>query len=165
MYSSKLNLSSILAIIAILAVVALLLMPVREQPPRSKVAACLSNIKQQCLSEIMYTADNDDRLPNCEAWMDLCTPYIKNQDALHCPVIDRTHPDQYGYAMHSKMSEQLTTKIPDPADRVLILESAIMDRNASSLLVGFPNPSRHKRNTLAFADGHVKADISLAKYR
>lgn len=159
------NLATILAIIVILAVIAFLLMPIREQPSRSKVTACLSNIKQQCICEIMYTADNDDILPNSEAWMDLCKPYIKTEDILHCPVIDRSHADQYGYAMHYKMSNRLATKISAPADSILILESVIMDRNASSGLVGFPDPSRHKKNTIAFADGHAKVDTSLASYR
>lgn len=165
MYDTKINLATILGIIVFLAVMAFLFYPVTSGPHRSVVGGCVSNIKQQDISQIMYASDFDDRFPNCEAWMDLCKPYIKNEDILHCPVIDRAQPDLYGYAMHIKLSSRLASDYSDLSQQVLILESAIMDRNASSGLVGFPNPSRHKRNTIAFADGHAKADESLAKYR
>lgn len=165
MYDTKVNLATILGIIVFLAVMAFLFYPVRSGPHRAIATTCLSNIKNQSFALTMYAADYDDILPKCEAWKDQADPYFNYPETMHCPAIYKAIKDAYGYAMNYSLSKANIAKLANPDRQVMILESIILDRNACSNLVGFPNPSRHKRNSIAFADGHAKTDTSLAKYR
>lgn len=112
-------------------------------------------------AHLIYATDNDDRLPLCERWMDLTFAYVKNESQLHCPGLDPVKTNQYGYAMNIALSSANESQLANPDQVALLFDSVILDRNACSNLVGFPDPPRHDKNSIAFADGHAIRTNSL----
>lgn len=133
--------------------------PKTESHPR----LCLTNIKMIATAHWIYAADNDDRFPLCEKWMDLTFDYFKDESRLHCPGLDPIKTNQYGYAMNIALSAADESKLANPDQTALLFDSVILDRNACSNLVGFPNPPRHIKNSVAFADGHAARTVSWPK--
>ncbi|MBC8064002.1 MAG: hypothetical protein H7Y17_04175 [Chlorobia bacterium] len=122
---------------------------------------CLSNSKQIALSLIIYAADYDERLPDRDAWMDLATPYTKNQEIFVDPEI--RVKGQHGYAFDSRLSRKKTDQFQSPATQSMIYDSINLARNASDPFASLPNPGRHKgRNSIGYLDGHVKR-VALPK--
>lgn len=95
------TLIELLVVIAIIAILAAILFPVFAQAKAAaKQTTCLSNLKQQGTSYLMYSGDFDDVLPPTDAF-DACTfdtcwqpgrhqgpvfPYYKNFEMLTCPM-------------------------------------------------------------------------------
>jgi len=122
----------------------------------SGTAACLSNIKQLAIGELLYANDNDDRLPPTAAWMDCITKYVKYPEAFHCPSVKGE--SSYGYAMNLDCGNKKDYDDPTPAEKVLLFESILLERNATSGVYDLPDPPRHNgRNCVAYLDGHVKS--------
>jgi len=127
----------------------------RAARPAKKSIACLSNIKQLALGQIMYSSDFDDRLPSATAWMDCIAKYVQSAGVFHCPALDGK--DEYGYAMNVACDREKTTDEHEPESKVLLFESVLLARNACSGVYGLPNPSRHDdRNVAVYVDGHAK---------
>jgi prepilin-type N-terminal cleavage/methylation domain-containing protein/prepilin-type processing-associated H-X9-DG protein len=103
------TLIELLVVIAIIAILAAILFPVFAQAKAAaKATASLSNVKQESLGVIMYTADYDDVLPKATSWNTgsdpltfgtglafstwayLCNPYVKNGDILGDPLAPST---------------------------------------------------------------------------
>ena len=62
------TLIELLVVIAIIAILAALLLPALAKAQYSgKRTVCINNIKQQYLSQVMYSADNGGRFPNAPA--------------------------------------------------------------------------------------------------
>ena len=91
------TLIELLVVIAVIAVLAAMLFPVfaraREKARQTK---CLSNLRQIGLALDMYCADHDDTypLPSHIApapyfWEDALHPYLRNEQVLRCPSVDR----------------------------------------------------------------------------
>jgi len=119
----------------------------------SKKTACLSNLKQQAQAVLLYSAEENDRFPNRDVWMDSIAPYVKNQ-AIHK---EPTMPAQvYGYAFNSNLSDAKGPRHPEKVP--LVYDSVNPIRNASDAAVSLPSPGRHAgKDNIAYADGHVKA--------
>lgn len=153
---------NILAIVIFLILMSMLLFPLIpiERPRRTQ---CLANIKQLAIAAIMYSDSNDQALPLCDNWYDsLVATYAqqkRNSDKpdFFCSEIPSRKPDQIGYAMYFKMSGRKVDSIVEPEQIVLVFESVILDKNASTGLVGFGN--RHEPVAIGFADGHLKAFV------
>jgi prepilin-type processing-associated H-X9-DG protein len=143
--------------VVLLMLVAVLWPVTTGGPLRAKSAACMSNLKQLAIAEIMYASDYGDQLPDAMAWMDEINPYVKNEDCFRCPGIEGKDKGVFGYAMDLTMSGKLTEKVAKPESTVLLFDSVLLARNACSGFYGLPNPPRHnKKNIVAFLDGHVK---------
>jgi len=148
-----------------IAVLAAILFPVFAQARRqAQRTAAMSQMKQLALGNLMYANDHDDRLPLANAWMDELRPYIRSERIFHSPLAGRGGPgleSEYGIAFMKSLSGAKLTRIPNPAGRVVLFDSTLMGRNASSGLETLPKPPRFGNaetggNVFAFADGHVK---------
>jgi prepilin-type processing-associated H-X9-DG protein len=118
--------------------------------------ACQSRLKQAGLGMMMYLQDYDLKFPPANKWNDVLKPYVKLEQAFHCPS---TGKNNYGYAMNWKLSRQMENDVEQPVNTVLFYESNISARNHNG--DGRDLMYRHMQNkrdgaNYAFADGHVK---------
>jgi len=97
------TLIELLVVIAIIAILAAILFPVFAQARgQARKAACLSNLKQLALAELMYVNDYDEGFtggsfnmgvvangnPSCDGyrwWLDMIQPYVKSMGLKICP--------------------------------------------------------------------------------
>jgi prepilin-type processing-associated H-X9-DG protein len=117
-------------------------------------AACLSNLKQLALANVMYTDDFDGKLPSRDHWMDLLHPYEKRyEDMEHCPLVKGS--GLYGYSLNARIVK--IDDLPRPESVPLVYDSVNRAKNASDLVNSLPLPGRHHgKNNIAYADGHAK---------
>ncbi len=131
---SAFTLIELLVVIAIIAILAAILFPVFAQAKAAaKDSATLSNVKQQALAVIQYSADNDDVFPlaatfsasvvgvPATTWNEDTQPYIKNQDIFQHPkgpTFSNSDPEAkakyrqvWGVVLRS--STRATAQIPD----------------------------------------------------
>jgi prepilin-type N-terminal cleavage/methylation domain-containing protein/prepilin-type processing-associated H-X9-DG protein len=103
----------LLVVIAIISILAAFLFPVFAQVrERARETACLSNLKQIALADVMYAQDYDETLwstpetPACSklgcaaSWSDLLMPYVRSPKIFSCPSNSDTLwqlPWQYKY--------------------------------------------------------------------
>jgi prepilin-type N-terminal cleavage/methylation domain-containing protein len=157
MKNSKLGLTliEVMAVLVVLVVIALICFPVFACGCASPGTACMSNIKQSGLSVTMYIDDNNDRFPEASTWIDRLKPYSKNEGIFQ----DRegVKDGSYGYAFRKTASSIDLAEIRSPAEFIIVFDSTLMGRNATSELWSLPHPGRHKgADIVCFADGHAK---------
>lgn len=153
--------------VALLLVIGAIVFPVFSGSYSSIASTCLSNVKQSSLALILYTSDENDRYPPRDFWMDATFPYSKNEGIWHCPSVPK---GVYGYAFDGALSGAKSAKLPDPARTPMVYDSVNPIRNASDLCASLPLPGRHGRNredqpgrnTVGYADGHVKSVTAQA---
>jgi hypothetical protein len=145
-------------LLAGVAILGAILFPVFAQArEHARQAACMSNLKQMSLALMMYSQDYDDRLPRRANWMDGLGPYIHQEAVFRCPSVRASGPAAYGYAFNSALASQKRSKLPRPASVRALYDSSNLARNASDPGTSLPNPPRHLRNVIGYADGHVSA--------
>lgn len=129
----------------------------------AKRTACLSNIRQLSLVNLMYAADNDDTLPLADNWREVSEPYIKPEEdylqqkyvkrEMKCPIA--TTP--WHYAMNTQAAGYQIENGHDELDyeRVMLFEADAYLPNASGGAEWFV--MRHDGfGTIGFVDGHAK---------
>jgi prepilin-type N-terminal cleavage/methylation domain-containing protein/prepilin-type processing-associated H-X9-DG protein len=87
------TLIELLVVIAIIAILAAILFPVFAQArAKARQTACLSNMKQIMLGEMMYIQDYDEKHsftwgwdPTWVNWHQQIDPYVKNRQLWRCP--------------------------------------------------------------------------------
>jgi prepilin-type processing-associated H-X9-DG protein len=147
---------NVLIVAAFVIALFAILFPVRVSRGDRVKPACISNLKQLALGETLYAAQNDDRLPEAMIWLDSTVPYRKTEEILRCPA-QRNSAETYGYAMDFTMSGRRIGSVYDPSAAVLLFDSVLNARNATSGFYGLPHPSRHGSvNGVAFVDGHAR---------
>lgn len=103
----------------------------------------------------MYASDFDNRLPRSDAWMDRLMPYAANERIFH--DIEGIKKGEFGYAFRKSASTLNLEVLKDQAAFVMVFDSSLKERNATSELWSLPNPGRHAGgDNLCFADSHVK---------
>lgn len=127
---------------------------------RAPTSICLSNVKQSSLGLVMYAADENDRLPLRDRWMDATLPYVKQETIWHCPLVPK---GVYGYAYNGALSGVKQMTFDAGGSVPMVYDSVNPIRNASDPLASLPLPGRHGRkegggsNTVGFVDGHAKS--------
>jgi hypothetical protein len=121
----------------------------------SKSTICMSNLKQSGLAVAMYANDYDERYPKAEVWIDRLMPYSKS-DRIYQDV-EGIKVGTYGYAFRKTASSINQDNIPNQAAFIILFDSSLTGRNATSELWSLPHPGRHKGgDTVCFADFHAK---------
>jgi len=148
---------SIVIVLVVLAVV----FPVFAQHGGSKKSLCLSHIKQMSVGLLIYSGDNDDRLPQASRWMEA----INASNPIGTPK-DREkifrEPEMpgfqgYGYAFRKKASTMKTDTVEKPTEYILVFDSILNQRNAASELDSMPQPGCHNGgDNVGYVDGHAK---------
>jgi len=115
----------------------------------------MSNAKQSGFAAAMYIDDNDNRFPEAEIWIDRLKPYSKSEGIFQ--DIEGIKKGSYGYAFRKSASSIDQAEIKNPTEFVIVFDSSLMGRNATSELWSLPHPGRHKgADTVCFADTHAK---------
>ena len=104
----------------------------------------------------MYQADYDDHFPRASEWMDATLPYGKDKRRYHCPALDKSHADDFGYAFNSILSLQTLDKHASPGKVVMLYDANDLRWNANAPnRTGAANPPRHRGgDVFGYADGH-----------
>ncbi len=138
-----------------LALQATMLYPViKEARESAEKACCLSNVKNLSLAMQMYLADNNDRFPATERWVEEMMPYLRNEEVLKCPADESGARSSYG--LNKAVIGKSLVDVQDPAGLVVFFETAHPGDNP----VGGPDdvvsPPRHEGgNHYAFADARA----------
>ncbi len=106
--------------------------------------ACISNVKQLGLANVMYMNDYDDLMPPSDHWKSDIWPYCKNESIFHCP--DDKRPGAISYRMSDHLSKVNATAIASPAETVMVYEGA----------GGYLMARHENRGSVAYADAHAK---------
>jgi prepilin-type N-terminal cleavage/methylation domain-containing protein/prepilin-type processing-associated H-X9-DG protein len=136
------TLIELLVVIAIIAILAAILFPVFARArEKARQTACLSNVKQLVLGQLMYAQDYDELFPwfltnpaRGEPWWECTQPYIKNTQLLKCPsdvgpagtttYWTKNYPyPRYGmnhYIQYSTSGAGAMAVIVRPADTILL---------------------------------------------
>jgi prepilin-type N-terminal cleavage/methylation domain-containing protein/prepilin-type processing-associated H-X9-DG protein len=120
---SAFTLIELLVVIAIISILASILMPVFARArEKGRQAACISNVKQIVLADLMYVQDYDEIFPPGGAptdairWYDAIFPYTHNSQILYCPDRKDSGP---GYGMNPLMRMCPIASLWDAASKIL----------------------------------------------
>lgn len=101
---------------------------------------CVSRLRTVAEAQLLYAADNDERLPAAEKWVDASWSYAKekrkadpeenSESAFRCPTVSARRDGSYGYAFNSGLGGQKTSAIADPDAVELVFDSKDLARNA-----------------------------------
>jgi len=128
----------------------------REQ---GRNVSCMQNLSRLGAGLSSYAADNDDRLPVADRWMDELQTAGTRDRNLHCPEVRSVNPGAFGYAFNKEMSGKKVSEVKP--NTVALFDSTFLTRNATSGIESLPNPGRHKgrgktSNNLIMLDGSME---------
>jgi len=150
-FDKTLAIGSLVIMVAGILVCYPIVMNAHKTPP---VITCINNVKQLAVSMAQYEADYDDHLPPKENWSEELHPYLRNDQALHCPSGD-IGVDYY--ALNAHLDRRKYGDMWAPAATVQFFDARVgLNAFGGQNIVVY----RHGEKTMAtigFADGHVKA--------
>lgn len=120
------TLIELLVVIAIISILASILMPVFSRArAKGRQAACISNVKQIVLANLMYAEDYDEIIPrgqsaSGEQWYQAIYPYTHNYQILYCPDRKDSGP---GYAMNFLAGGRALGTIWDAARKIMVADA------------------------------------------
>jgi prepilin-type processing-associated H-X9-DG protein len=123
-------------------------------PGGPEAAACADNLRRLGRAFTMYAEQNEGALPG-ENWVQALTPYLENpQELLRCPA----RPDlAVGYAMNAKMAGVQLHQIVEPAERILLFDTALQAESPVGGAEALPEGIVHEDGVIVlFADGRVE---------
>jgi len=145
-------------VVGALILAAAILFPVfRKSRMSAYDSVCLANMKRSAAGMLMYAEENNGALPGAAAWMDRVEKYVPQGDGdtgsrMRCPATGR---DEYGFSMVDGLGFANLSGLNEINKKVLIFESSDLSRNAHANEVKLPDPPRHSRSTIAYADGRA----------
>jgi hypothetical protein len=127
-------------------------------------ATCLSNFRSIALGMLMFSDDNNGRMPRADRWVEDLTPrYVRSAETFKCP--DDKSGARSSYAMNSAFSGMTSSGIGNPASIVLIFETETPGADPS----GGPesvikNPHHPGGAIYGFADGQAVASKAIPSF-
>jgi prepilin-type processing-associated H-X9-DG protein len=130
--------------------------------------SCMANLRVMSSAMLVYSEDNDGRLPPAATWCD-----ILPDNREYNPTCPKALDHRFGYAVSKALSGTQVKAIPTPGAAPLIFDSRIKGPNAAGDLSSLPDPPRHgftsffakftPRNNVAYVDGHVRGVRNRSK--
>ncbi|GEM_PF-766893 len=123
---------------------------------KARQAACLANLKQIGLAQLMYSADYPDRLPDAAVWPEKLDPYTHNAQIYKCPSDERTSPPLWqgnpvSYTMSAACSGVDLKTVTSPDAVPLTYDGAMVAGG-----VGDADFRHNEGANSVYADGHAK---------
>jgi hypothetical protein len=112
----------------------------------------MAMIQQAMVTVSMYAADNDDRLPPADGWVEALRPLEPAIDALIAAPGDQVR----GVAMNDQLGGVSMTAVRDPARTVLLFEIEPGGPLAGGTDLLPPSPRDPRGYLMVFVDGHTE---------
>jgi len=121
---------------------------------QAKIIVSSSNLKQLSLAAMIYSEENDYKLPPSESWPEVLRPYCSNMDALLKSPFD---PDAgRAYAMNANLDGLKLRDIEQPPMAVLFFECRFGSPAGGGRELLPEQPRSRRGYQIAFLDGHVE---------
>ncbi|MGC9320403.1 MAG: H-X9-DG-CTERM domain-containing protein [Armatimonadota bacterium] len=123
---------------------------------KARQSACLSNVKQMGLAQLMYAADYNDTFCDATNWPLQTWPYTKDQSIFVCPSDPRPSPApgcgwDLSYTMNDAMTGAHSKSLSNPARKALLFDGARPFGQAGAA------DFRHNAGlNVGYADGHAR---------
>ena len=120
---------------------AIVVLPVLAQARQAaRATGCMSRLGDLSASLLIYAEQNDETLPEANAWQDIAEP--PGTSLIACPSL-ADPPPSGGYAMNLAMNRAKVPAIKRVSNVVLLFESDLEDRNSAGDPSQMPEIARH----------------------
>lgn len=147
-------------IFALACMAGAIIMPILASQGRNIAdTTCQSNLQSLASAAIMYSAENDDRLP-IKGWDKSLRKFQPDLLIFACPVQRRIDPRSSGYALEEQIAGKELSSFEKPRDHVFFFDSVVTQPGLTDKASALPRPPRHKNaktNNLVYLDGHVES--------
>lgn len=145
---------------ALLCITASIVMPILKSASTSReTQQCLGNLRRLSRAMMLYTDDNDGKMPG-QDWNKDLSKYEPDEVMFACPHQRRVDPSSSGYALNKALAGKVMKDIENPGQTVMLFDSRPVIPGTITEPTNVPRPGRHrngKQNGVAYADGRVEA--------
>jgi prepilin-type processing-associated H-X9-DG protein len=122
--------------------------------------SCQSNLKSLSVALLMYSSDNDERLPNATRWCEAANSmqYFgrvrsadSNSDYFRCPAADV----QWGYGMNAALSGKSEKDVVSPVSTVMLFDAKKSARSFSGSQSDVDWSRHNDAPNISMMDGHI----------
>ncbi len=145
---------------AMLCIFASIVAPILSSAGASReTQQCLGNLRRLSRAMMLYTDDNDGKMPG-QDWNKDLAKYEPDEVMFACPHQRRVDPNSSGYALNKALAGKVLKDIENPGQTVMLFDSRPVVPGTITEPSDVPRPGRHrngKQNGVAYADGRVEA--------
>ena len=138
----------------ILVQIAILMPALFKARSQARTVVSLNNLRELSFAAMIYSEENDGKLPPSESWPEVLRPYCSNIDALLKSPFD---PDAgRAYAMNANLDGLKLSDIEQPANVVVFFECRFGSPAGGGRELLPEQPRSRVDYQIAFLDGHVE---------